>query len=204
MLRKIFAFIAAAALTVGMAGCSDYVMTEEDLAVQKSVEGYWVADASTGYNEFAEDGTLTVMTVVEFTDDFHYLLHKCLLDEGYALTYPPVEYSFEEQKFKVVTDGVPSYARLSVSDDGQVMYWYTDEKTDSYLRLGKEDAASLGVPEYSPEAWVTDENGEFVADTVTESGSESGSGTEAPVTDSSETDGSVTEDSDPGDSETDV
>lgn len=181
MLKKIFALIAAAAMLICLSGCSDYVMTEEDLAVQKSIEGYWVADSSTGYNEFAEDGTLTLMTVVEFTDDFHYLLHKCLLNEGYALTYPPVAYSFEDQKFKVVTDGVPSYARLSVSDDGQAMQWYTDEKTDSYLRLSKEDAASFGIPEYSPEAWVTDENGELVTESFAENGSESSSGTEAPA-----------------------
>lgn len=168
MLKKIFALIAAAAMLICLSGCSDYVMTEEDLAVQKSIEGYWVADSSTGYNEFAEDGTLTLMTVVEFTDDFHYLLHKCLLNEGYALTYPPVAYSFEDQKFKVVTDGVPSYARLSVSDDGQAMQWYTDEKTDSYLRLSKEDAASFGIPEYSPEAWVTDENGNYINETDAE------------------------------------
>ena len=54
MLKKIFALIAAAAMLICLSGCSDYVMTEEDLAVQKSIEGYWVADSSTGYNEFAE------------------------------------------------------------------------------------------------------------------------------------------------------
>lgn len=204
MLRKIFAFIAAAALTVGMAGCSDYVMTEEDLAIQKSLVGYWAADVSTGYNEFSESGELTAMTAVEFTDDFHYLMHICLIEQGYALTYPPVSYSFEDRKFKVVNEGVASFAQVSVSDDGQIMYWHTDEKTDTYRRLDAETAAGLGIPEYSAESWVTDENGEFVADTVTESGSDGDSGTEAPVTDSSETDGSVTEDSDPGDSETDV
>ncbi len=42
MLRRIFAFMAAAALTVCLAGCSDYVMTEEDLAIYKSIQGCWV------------------------------------------------------------------------------------------------------------------------------------------------------------------
>ncbi len=192
MLRKILAFIAAAALTVCMAGCSEYVMTEEDLAIYKSIQGYWAADAGTDYNLFDEDGSLKVMTVVEFTNDFNYLMHMCYIDQGYALTYPPVKYSFEDKLFKVMTDGVASYAQLSVSDDGQILYWHTDDKTDTYLKISKEEAANLGVLEYSPEAWVTDENGSFVNETssLPESGSESGSGTEAPVTEDSVTDSS--------------
>lgn len=192
MLRKILAFIAAAALTVCLAGCSEYVMTEEDLAIYKSIQGYWVADVGTGYNEFDENGNLTAMIVVEFTDDFHYLMHICYLDERYALAYPPVKYSFEDKMFKVETNGVASYAQLSVSGDGQTLYWHTDDKTDTYLRISKEEAANLGVPEYSPEAWVTDENGSFVNETssLPESGSESGSGTEVPVTEDSVTDSS--------------
>lgn len=208
MLKRIFAIIAAAAVLICLSGCSDYVMTAEDLALQKSLVGYWAADVDTGYNEFAEDGSLTVMTVVEFTDDFHYLLHSCILDDGYALTYLPVEYSFEDLKFKVVTKGVASYAKVSVSDDGQTMYWHTDEKTDTYLRIDKETAAGLGIPEYSPESWVTDENGDLVTEAPTESGSDNGSDTEAPAADGSETDSSVTDSSvtdnpDDADSDTD-
>ena len=196
MLRRIFAFMAAAALTVCLAGCSDYVMTEEDLAIYKSIQGCWAADVGTGYNEFDENGNLTAMIVVEFTDDFHYLMHICYLDERYALSYPPVKYSFEDKMFKVETNGVASYAQLSVSDDGQTLYWHTDDKTDTYLKISKEEATNLGVPEYSPEAWVTDENGEFVSESAAVSGSESDLGTEAPVTDSSAADSSDTEASD--------
>ncbi|MCM1024140.1 MAG: hypothetical protein NC395_08800 [Prevotella sp.] len=163
MVKKVFAFIAAAML-ICLSGCSEYVMTEEELALQKSLVGYWAADVDTGYNEFSEDGALTGMMVVEFTDDFHYLVHSCLLDQGYALTYPPIDYSFEDMKFKVMVDGVASFARLTVSDDGQIMYWHTDDKTDTYRRLDKDMAASLGVPEYSAESWVTDENGDYVGD----------------------------------------
>lgn len=199
MLRRIFAFMAAAALTVCLAGCSDYVMTEEDLAIYKSIQGCWAADAGTGYNEFDENGNLTAMIVVEFTDDFHYLMHICYLDERYALSYPPVKYSFEDKMFKVETNGVASYAQLSVSDDGQTLYWHTDDKTDTYLKISKEEATNLGVPEYSPEAWVTDENGEFVSESAAVSGSESDLGTEAPVTDSSASDSSDTEASDAND-----
>ncbi len=199
MLRRIFAFMAAAALTVCLAGCSDYVMTEEDLAIYKSIQVCWVADAGTGYNEFDENGNLTAMIVVEFTDDFHYLMHICYLDERYALSYPPVKYSFEDKMFKVETNGVASYAQLSVSDDGQTLYWHTDDKTDTYLKISKEEATNLGVPEYSPEAWVTDENGEFVSESAAVSGSESDLGTEAPVTDSSASDSSDTEASDAND-----
>ncbi|MCI9409744.1 MAG: hypothetical protein HFJ89_08020 [Oscillospiraceae bacterium] len=199
MLRRIFAFMAAAALTVCLAGCSDYVMTEEDLAIYKSIQGCWAADVGTGYNEFDENGNLTAMIVVEFTDDFHYLMHICYLDERYALSYPPVKYSFEDKMFKVETNGVASYAQLSVSDDGQTLYWHTDDKTDTYLKISKEEATNLGVPEYSPEAWVTDENGEFVSESAAVSGSESDLGTEAPVTDSSAADSSDTEASDAND-----
>ena len=139
------------------------------------------------------------MIVVEFTDDFHYLMHICYLDERYALSYPPVKYSFEDKMFKVETNGVASYAQLSVSDDGQTLYWHTDDKTDTYLKISKEEATNLGVPEYSPEAWVTDENGEFVSESAAVSGSESDLGTEAPVTDSSASDSSDTEASDAND-----
>lgn len=203
MLRKIFALVAAAAMLICLSGCSDYVMTEEDLAIYKSIQGYWAADVGTGYNEFDENGNLTAMIVVEFTDDFHYLMHICYLDQRYALAYPPVKYSFEDKMFKVETGGVASYAQLSVSDDGQTLYWHTDDKTDTYLRISKEEATNLGVPEYSPEAWVTDENGEFVSESAAVSGSESDLGTEAPAEDGSETDNSATDNSDATDSDTD-
>lgn len=187
MLKKFFAFFAAAALTVCMAGCSDYVMTEEDLAIQKSLVGYWAADVSTGYNEFSENGELTAMTAVEFTDDFHYLMHVCLIEQGYALTYPPVSYSFEDKKFKVVNEGVASFAQVSVSDDGQIMYWHTNEKTDTYRRLDAETAAGLGIPEYSAESWVTDENGDYVNETAPESSAAESQGTENSIPDNTDT-----------------
>lgn len=187
MLKKFFAFFAAAALTVCMAGCSDYVMTEEDLAIQKSLVGYWAADVSTGYNEFSENGELTAMTAVEFTDDFHYLMHICLIEQGYALTYPPVSYSFEDKKFKVVNEGVASFAQVSVSDDGQIMYWHTDEKTDTYRRLDAETAAGLGIPEYSAESWVTDENGDYINETAPESSAAENQGTENSIPDNADT-----------------
>lgn len=187
MLKKFFAFFAAAALTVCMAGCSDYVMTEEDLAIQKSLVGYWAADVSTGYNEFSENGELTAMTAVEFTDDFHYLMHICLIEQGYALTYPPVSYSFEDRKFKVVNEGVASFAQVSVSDDGQIMYWHTDEKTDTYRRLDAETAAGLGIPEYSAESWVTDENGDYINETAPESSAAENQGTENSIPDNADT-----------------
>ena len=180
MFKKFFAVFSAVMLTFCLAGCSEYVMTEEDLAIYKSIQGYWAADVSTGYNEFDEDGNLTAMIVVEFTDDFNYLMHICYLDQGYALAYPPVKYSFEDKKFKVMTDGVASFAQVSVSDDGQIMYWHTDEKTDTYRRLDKETAASLGIPEYSAESWVTDENGSFVNETNTEDSVTDNSDTEEP------------------------
>lgn len=168
MIRKIFAVFAAAAVTLCMAGCSDYVMTEEDLAIYKSIQGFWAADNGTGYNEFSDDGTLTAVTVIEFTDDFNYLMHICYPGQGYSLSYSPVTYSFEDKLFKVERDGVASYARVSVSDDGQTMYWYTDEKTDTYHRLEKETAAELGIPEYSAESWnsseTVSETGETAAD----------------------------------------
>lgn len=168
MFRKIFAVLTAAALTLCMAGCSEYVMTEDDLAVYESIQGYWAADVGTGYNEFDEDGNLTAMIVVEFTNDFNYLMHICYIDQGYALAYPPIKYSFEDKMFKVMVDGVASYAQLSVSGDGQTLYWHTDDRTDTYLRLSKEEATALGIPEYSAESWVTDENGSFVNETGAE------------------------------------
>ncbi|MDE6598491.1 MAG: YgdI/YgdR family lipoprotein, partial [Oscillospiraceae bacterium] len=168
MFKKFFAVLTAAVLTVCLAGCSEYVMTEDDLAIYESIQGYWAADVGTGYNVFDEDGTLISMSVVEFTDDFNYLIHICYVKQGYALSYPPTKYSFEDKLFKVMTDGVASYAQLSVSDDGQTLYWHTDNKTDTYIRIEQEEAKSLGIPEYSAESWVTDENGSFVNETGAE------------------------------------
>ncbi len=178
-MNKIFKRIAAAvsALFIGavLTGCSEYVMTAEDLAVQKQIEGYWVADYDTGYNYFDDDGKLFSMIVMEFTDDFHYLMHQCMVQQGYALTYPPVAYSFEELKFKAVSNGVTSYAAVEFSDDGQKMYWITDEKTDTYLRIDKEEAEELGIPEYDPKSW---EESETVSGSDGSDSSESQSGSE--------------------------
>ena len=164
MFKKIFAVLTAAALTLCMAGCSEYVMTEDDLAVYESIQGYWAADAGTDYNEFDEDGSLIAMTVVEFTDDFNYLMHVCYVKQGFALSYPPVKYSIEKKLFKVMTDGVASHAQLSVSEDGQTLYWYANDKTETYIRLSAEEAEYFGIPEYSAEAWVTDENGNYISE----------------------------------------
>lgn len=158
MAKKIFAAVVSAVMLICMAGCSNnYVMTEEDIAVQKSIEGYWLADDSTGYNEYDENGYFLALTVVEFTSDYKYLLHVYMPGEGdvsgYIMTYDPVAYSFEDKMFRVDVDGIASYARVSVSEDGQTLYWITDDQTDRYNKLTKEQAAEMGIPEYSAEAW---------------------------------------------------
>ena len=174
MAKKIFAAVVSAAMLICMAGCSNnYVMTDEDIAVQKSIEGYWLADDSTGYNEYDENGYFTALTAVEFTSDYKYLLHVCMPGDGqasgYVLTYDPVAYSFEDKMFRVDSDGIASYARVSVSEDGQILYWITDDKTDRYNRLTEEQAIELGISPYDPAAWEEhDKNGETAA--VPESG----------------------------------
>ncbi len=173
ILKKLTAAAVALVTAVSMTGCSDYVMTEKDLAKQKSIEGFWAADDSTGYNSYNENGDLTIMIVIEFTDDFHYLMHQCMLSDGYALSYEPVTYSFEDEKFKVMVDDVPSYAAVDVSEDGQTMYWRTDEKTDIYLRMTEEKAREFGIPEYDLESWKVTET-ESGSDSSDTSGSESG------------------------------
>lgn len=183
-MKKIFAVVVSAVMLICMAGCSGgYVMTEEDLAVQKSIEGYWLADDSTGYNEYDANGNFLSLTVVEFTSDYKYLLHICMPGDGqasgYVATYDPIAYSFEDKMFKVDVDGVASYAKVSVSEDGQNLYWITDEQTDRYGRLTAEQAAEMGIPEYNPAEWEETETeavpeGENTGDTVSdgETGSE--------------------------------
>ncbi|MDE6709682.1 MAG: YgdI/YgdR family lipoprotein, partial [Oscillospiraceae bacterium] len=158
MVKKIFAAVVSAVMLICMAGCSGkYVMTEEDIAVQKSIEGYWLADDSTGYNEYDENGYFTALTAVEFTSDYKYLLHICMPGDGqadgYVMTYDPVAYSFEDKMFRVDVDGIASYARVSVSEDGQTLFWITDDQTDRYNRLTAEQAAAMGIPEYDPAAY---------------------------------------------------
>lgn len=157
MLKKIIAVMLAAVFAVMLAGCSnEYVMSDEDLALQRSLEGYWMASASTGYNTYDENGNVTVLVVVEFTDDFKYFLHECDLASGFIATYDPVSYTFEDKKFKVDVNGAYSYAAVSVSEDGQTMYWINDNLTDMYERLSEDDAKALGIPEYDREKWSTE------------------------------------------------
>lgn len=176
MSRKILTAVLAAAMLICTAGCSDYVMTAEDLEKQKSIEGYWAADDSTGYNSYDENGNIIGMIVVEFTEDFKYMLHNCYLEEGYVMTYDPVEYSFEDEKFKVMVDGVASYAKVSVSEDGKTMRWITDDKTDLYQRVTDEAAAALGIPEYDPERWNTETSAEDESGVSESSGEDTDSG----------------------------
>ena len=175
-MKKIFAAVVSAVMLICMAGCSDnYVMTEEDIAVQKSIEGCWLADDSTGYNEYDGNGNFLALTAVEFTFDYKYLIHVCMPGDGqasgYVITYDPVAYSFEDKMFRVDVDGIFNYARVSVSDDGQTLYWITDEQTDRYNRLTKEQAAEMGIPEYDPAAWEeTEENSDDGDVTESEAG----------------------------------
>lgn len=172
MAKKFLTVVLAAVMMMCLAGCSDYVMTAEDLEKQKSIEGYWAADDSTGYNSYDENGSIVSMIVVEFTEDYKYMLHTCYINEGYVMTYDPVEYSFEDEKFKVMVDGVASYARVSVNEDGRNMRWITDEKTDLYLRVTDEAAAELGIPEYDPEKRNTEATSEGEKGDVSESSEE--------------------------------
>ncbi|MDE6133202.1 MAG: YgdI/YgdR family lipoprotein, partial [Oscillospiraceae bacterium] len=124
MSKKILAAVISAVMLICMAGCSgNYVMTEEDLAVQKSIEGCWLADDSTGYNSYDGNGNFLSLTAVQFTEDYKYLLHVCMPGDGqasgYVMTYDPIAYTFEDKMFRVEIDGVASYARVSVSEDGQ-------------------------------------------------------------------------------------
>lgn len=184
IIKMITAVIAAAATSLCMAGCSDYVMTEEDLAMQKSIEGFWAADIDTGLDQFDESGNLVMVTVFEFTEDFKYIMHECYVNDRSTLVYDPVEYSFEDGNFRVVTDGRAAYAKINVSEDGQTMYWITDDGTDTYQRLTDEHVEDLGIIPYTPESG---EGGED-----TESGSDSSdtsadTGDSESVSDSSDT-----------------
>ncbi len=185
IIKKITAAFAAAVMAMSLAGCSDYVMTEEDLAKQKSIEGFWAADIDTGLDQFDESGNLVMVTVFEFTEDFKYIMHECYVNDRSTLVYDPVEYSFEDENFRVVTDGRVAYAKINVSDDGQTMYWITDGKTDTYKKLTDEHVENLGIIPYDPESDAGSQD--------TESGSESSdtsadtSASES-VSDSSDTD----------------
>ncbi|MCM1328602.1 MAG: YgdI/YgdR family lipoprotein [Ruminococcus sp.] len=183
MAKKILTAVLAAVMLMCAAGCSkEYVMTEEDLALQAALEGVWGADYSTGYNEYDEDGNILVLTIVEFTYDFKHMLHLYSVENGYFITYDPEDYTIENQYFKVEIDGTPNYAQISVSDDGQTLLWITEDRTDKYLRLTEEQIDGIGIPEYDPEYWAAKEasrseaaeNSESVDGDVSETVSESG------------------------------
>ena len=151
MLKKFFAAAFAAIFLVMLAGCSEYTMTAEDLAIQNSIKGYWRADDSTGYNSYDEEGNPTNILVAEFTSDFTYFIHQCDFVSGYTTTYDPISYSFKNEKFMVIVEGVPSYAKVSVSSDGQTMQWITDSQTEVYRRIDEKTARLFGIPEYTGE-----------------------------------------------------
>lgn len=187
-MKKIFAIIVSAVMLICLAGCSkNYVMTEEDIAVQKSIEGYWLADDSTGYNSYDGNGNFLSLTAVEFTADYKFLVHDCMPGDseadGYVMTYNPVSYTIEDKMFKVDDNGTPNYARISFSEDGQILYWITDDQTDRYNRLTEEQATELGISPYDPAAWEE-----------TEANTEEGSVTESEAGDVTESEtGSVSE-----------
>lgn len=183
MAKKIFTAVFAAVMLICTAGCSEYEMTDEDIALQKSIEGVWAAEYSTEYNEYDDNGNLVILTAVEFTPDYKYLLHYCMVQEGYVMTYDPIEYSFEDKYFRVDVDGTPNYAKVSVSDDGQTLLWITDEQTDRYSRLTDEQAEELGIPEYDPAAWAETE-AESLDGSDTEGNSETVPESESGVTES--------------------
>lgn len=143
------AVIFAAVLTVMLAGCSEYKMTPEDLAIQNSIKGYWLADDSLGYNSYDSEGNPLSILIVEFTDDFNYFIHQCSFTDGYTMTSDPISYSFKNEKFRVDVDGVASYAKISVSGDGKTMSWITDKQTEIYHRVEEEAARAFGIPEYN-------------------------------------------------------
>ena len=160
MLKRIITVMLAVVFTAMLAGCSGYQMTEKDMAMQRAIRGFWTPDVSTGYNTYDENGDLTELLVIEFTEDFNYFIHTCYVQNGYTMTDPPISYSFKNENFKVDVNGVASYARVSVSDDGQTMKWITDTQTDIYNRLDEESARALGVPIYNKEAWTSNDTGE--------------------------------------------
>lgn len=187
MSKKILAAVVSAVMLICMAGCSGkYVMTEEDIAVQKSLVGYWLADDSTGYNSYDGNGNFLSLTAVEFTEDYKFLLHDCMPGDseadGYVMSYNPVSYTIEDRMFRVDENGMANYAKISVSEDGQILYWITEGQTDRYNRLTDEQAADMGIPKYDPEAWTETEAG---SESVPESGADS--------SDSSETTAAETE-----------
>jgi len=156
--------------------------------VQRQLLGFWAADDSTGYNTYDENGTLSCMVVIEFTDDFHYLMYECMLNDEYSLTYEPVAYSIEDKRFRVEVDGLGALAAVTFSEDGQTMYWQSGNKTDIYLRMTEEKARELGIPEYNPAQWTETESGtdnsdasgtSDTSDTTADSDSSDGSDTEA-------------------------
>ena len=177
--KRILASAAAAVIAISMSGCSKYEMTEEDLALQESLVGFWAADNSTGYNEFDENGKITKMTAVQFTDDFHYLLYyyysaASAEEPSYVATNRPVSYTIENGKFRVDVKGLASYAAIRISDDGYTMSWITDEKTDTYIKFSDEEAADLGFPEYDPEMWKNLETASDISEEETGSSEEAG------------------------------
>lgn len=155
MIKKFLTAVFAAAVLLCAAGCSsEYVMTEADLALQSSMVGLWLADDSTGYNQYDADGSFLSLTVLEFTSDYKYRVHTCMpgdgAADGYVATYAPSPYTIEKELFKVETDGIANYAKIEVSEDGGSLYWITDDERELYSKLSDDRIAQLGISVYDP------------------------------------------------------
>ncbi len=155
ILKKLTALLICIITAAAFPGCSEEkTMTAEDIALQKSMQGFWAASESTGYNQYDENGEPTYMIVVEFTDDLKYFLHECYISEGYVMTASdPVTYTIEDETFKTYVDGKAMYAGVSISDDGNTMYWINDDSTETYEKITDEEASELGIVKYDKETW---------------------------------------------------
>lgn len=159
MIKKITAFFVSLVMCLALTACSDeYVMTAEDLSIQKAMVGYWTADDSTGFNSYNAEGELLSTFIVEFTDDFNYLIHLCDVETGYVSTYPPVKYSIENELLRVIEDGAAYYAKIRVNGDEKKLYWTTDEETLIYFETDDEIVKRFGIPEYNPNEWADGTN----------------------------------------------
>lgn len=116
--------------------------TEAENALQASLVGYWTDDLAQLEQAVAEEKS--VVSVLEFTDNYSYTWHECSYDEWQIVTYEPTEYSFENMNFKVENNGKEAYAKLEISGE-DTLYWITDENTYDYTRVPQELIDKIGI-----------------------------------------------------------
>lgn len=140
-LKNIFLCIAAVTVSLfAMTACAD-TMSDSDKALQQQLIGGWVP-LEDSYEQVDADGNVIEFSVYEFTES-KTKFHDVSSDSVSSSLIN--EYTITDGKYKVIVDGEAMYAKISFSDEGNLI-WYTDDSEDEFRPLTEEEIEEYNIP----------------------------------------------------------